>query len=52
MTLKKIKKAPEPPKLTLLYMRYQQIEKERQKAEAIERMIEAKVSLALRLMAN
>jgi hypothetical protein len=47
------KKGPataELPKLTSIYLRLQQIEKDRRKAEDIERMIEAKVSQALRQM--
>lgn len=39
-----------PPKPTSIYLRLQQIEKDRCKAEDIERMIEAKVSQALRQM--
>lgn len=39
-----------PSDLTSIYLRLQQIEKDRRKAEDIDRMIEAKVAQALRQM--
>ena len=51
MTLaKKGTKTPEPPKPTPPFLELQKIQKEPCKAEDIERMIEAKVALALRLL--
>lgn len=49
MTLtKKGTKPVQLPKSSLVYQRYKQAEAERRKAEEIERMIEAKVNMALR----
>lgn len=49
MTLtKKGTKAVQPSKPASVYQKYKQVEEERRKAEAIERMIEAKVNMALR----
>ena len=45
---KKGTKAVQPSKPTSVYQKYKQAEEERRKAEDIERMIEAKVNMALR----
>ena len=45
---KKGTKPLQPSKPASFYQRYKQAEAERRKAEAIERMIEAKVNMALR----
>ena len=49
-TARKLSKAPELQKPTSNYLKLRKIEAERSKAEEIERMIEAKVSMALRLL--
>jgi len=49
---KKRSQAPEPPTPTSGYLKLKKIEAERRKAEEIERMIEAKVAMALRLLDN
>lgn len=52
MTLAKKRTKPvQPPKSALVYKKYKQTDQakeEQRRAEAIERMIEAKVSMALR----
>jgi len=49
-TSKKRSQAPEPPKPNSNYLKLKQIEAERRRAKEIERMIEAKVAMALRLL--